>query len=282
MLVLDGHESHLSPEFEAYCKSNNIITISLPPHSSHLTQPLDVGCFSVLKRFYGAEINMFVKSHINHITKVEWFIAFHHAYIKIMTQNNIKAGFRGTGLVPHNPDAVISKLDIKLRTPTPTGPPSAESDPWVSQTPNNPKEALSQTQFVKNKIAIHQGSSPTPIFTAVNQMARGMEAITHQLTLQTAELRTLRQANEALSKRRRAKKSRIRKGGALTVEDALDELARKDVEEQTKKDKRSEGDGGRAGPSTARRCGNCRETGHNIRTCQIDVEMSSSSESDED
>ena len=33
MIVLDGHESHQSPEFEAFCKENNIITISLPPHS---------------------------------------------------------------------------------------------------------------------------------------------------------------------------------------------------------------------------------------------------------
>jgi hypothetical protein len=50
MLVLDRHESHESVEFQEYCKSHNIITLGLPPHFSHLTQPLDVGCFSVLKR----------------------------------------------------------------------------------------------------------------------------------------------------------------------------------------------------------------------------------------
>ena len=97
MLVLDGHESHRSAEFEAYCRAHNIITISLPPHSSHLTQPLDVGCFSDLKRFYGYEIDVFVKSHINHITKVEFFLAFHNAYIKAMTAESIMAGFCGTG-----------------------------------------------------------------------------------------------------------------------------------------------------------------------------------------
>lgn len=37
MLVLDGHESHQSVEFEEFCKAHNIITICLPPHSSHLT-----------------------------------------------------------------------------------------------------------------------------------------------------------------------------------------------------------------------------------------------------
>ena len=36
------------------------------------------------------------------------------------------------------------------------------------------------------------------------------------------ELRILRKANKALAKRRRAKKTRVRAGGALTVEDALE------------------------------------------------------------
>ena len=76
MLVLDGHGSHLSAEFENYCKTKNIITLCLPAHSSHITQPLDVGCFGPLKRAYGHEINAFVKAHINHISKVDFLIAF--------------------------------------------------------------------------------------------------------------------------------------------------------------------------------------------------------------
>jgi hypothetical protein len=51
------------------------------------------------------------------------------------------------------------------------------------------------------------------------------------MTLMSAELRTLRAANEALSKRRRAKKNRIRQGGVLTVEDAHDILAQEEVDE---------------------------------------------------
>ena len=143
MIVLDGHESHQLAKFKAFCKDNNIVTLSLPPHSSHLTQPLDVGCFSVLKRAYGREVEHFIKSHINHITKVEFLLAFKAAHAAAMTENNIKGGFRGAGLVPFNPEAVISKLDVKLRTLTPTGPPDAINDAWVSQTPHNLIEAVS-------------------------------------------------------------------------------------------------------------------------------------------
>ncbi|KAF2179253.1 CENP-B protein, partial [Zopfia rhizophila CBS 207.26] len=45
LLILDGHESHNSLEFTEYCKENKIVTLCIPPHSSHILQPLDVGCF---------------------------------------------------------------------------------------------------------------------------------------------------------------------------------------------------------------------------------------------
>ena len=53
LLILDGHESHHSADFEMYCDENIIITLCMPPHSSHLLQPLDAGCFGVLKKAYG-------------------------------------------------------------------------------------------------------------------------------------------------------------------------------------------------------------------------------------
>jgi hypothetical protein len=99
------------------------------------------------------------------------------------------------------------------------------------------------------------------------------------MTLLSAEVRTLRAPNEALSKRRRAKKTRVRQGGALTVEDAQDILAQKDVDEQVRRDLRTEGANRKAGQPSGRRCGTCGKAGHNVRTCQVDVDMSSSSDS---
>jgi hypothetical protein len=133
----------------------------------------------MLKRAYGRQIKTFIKAHINHITKVEFFLAFKAAYEQLITIQNAKAGFRGAGLVPFDPQVVISKLDVKLRTPTPTRPPSADANPWTSQTPRNPNDALSQTTLVKNRIARHQGSSPTPIFETVAALAKGTELLAH-------------------------------------------------------------------------------------------------------
>lgn len=278
MLILDGHESHESAAFQDYCKTNNIIPLCLPPHSSHLTQPLDVGCFSVLKRMYGRQIETFIKARINHITKVEFFLAFHAAYKQSITSENAIAGFRGAGLVPFNPDAVLSKLDVKLRTPTPQGTPPADTLPWVSQTPHNPRDALSQATLVKNRIARHQGSSPTPTFNATASLVKGIEVLAHEVVLMSAEIRTLRSANEALSKRRRAKKTRIHHGSALPVGDAHDVLFQREVTEQIKRERRSGGVGENEGKSSMRRCGTCGETGHNARTCQEVIEVLDSSD----
>jgi hypothetical protein len=53
LLIIDGHESHNSLDFQQYCKDHKVITLCMPPHSSHLLQPLNVGCFSPLKTAYG-------------------------------------------------------------------------------------------------------------------------------------------------------------------------------------------------------------------------------------
>jgi hypothetical protein len=59
--------------------------------------------------------------------KVEFFLAFAAAYKESITAKNAQAGFYGAGLVPFDPQAVISKLNVKLRTPTPSRPFTATS-----------------------------------------------------------------------------------------------------------------------------------------------------------
>ncbi|XPS80598.1 hypothetical protein M3J07_012574 [Ascochyta lentis] len=113
LLILDGHESHNSIRFQDICKENNIITLCMPAHASHILQPLDVGCFSPLKRAYKKEVGALANSHINHIDKLAFLAAFLAVYQGVFSSDNIKAGFRATGLVPLDPGAVLSKLEIK-------------------------------------------------------------------------------------------------------------------------------------------------------------------------
>jgi hypothetical protein len=121
---------------------------------------------------------------------------------------------------------------------------------------------------------------PTPIFQIVAILAKGIKRLAYENTLLATEVRTLRKANKALSKRYRAKKTRVHQGGALTIEDTLDILNQKDVDKQIRCNKRSEGGGQNIGQLTIRCCSTCREIGHNIRTCQEVRDISSSSDSE--
>ena len=114
----------------------------------------------------------------------------------------------------------------------------------------------------------------TSIFSAVKQMAKGIERMAHSVTLLTAENHDLRKANEALSRRRRAKKTRVRKGGTITVGDAQDILTQNKVEEQIARETRQNPDQVQGRTTTLRRCNNCNKSGHNTRTCQVDAEIS--------
>ena len=282
LLILDGHESHHSTEFELFCKDHKIITLCMPSHSSHILQPLDVGCFGPLKKAYGKEIEGLMRAHITHITKADFFPAFFTAFKAAMTRENIQGAFRGAGLIPFNPKSVLSRLDVRLRTPTPVEEALELPNAWVPKTPNNPTEATSQTNYIKRRISRHQGSSLTSILDAMDQFAKGTCGIMHKMALLKAENQQLREANALLSKRRRAKKTRLRQGGSITISEGQALQDQNDVEEQIQQEDRKIRGRKPRDETKGRRCGVCGNTGHNARTCQIDLETSNKEDSSED
>ena len=73
LLNLDGHAT---TEFGKFCMKKNIIPICMPPHSSHLLQPLDVSCFSLLKPFYTQKVGELAQKSINSIKKVDFLYIY--------------------------------------------------------------------------------------------------------------------------------------------------------------------------------------------------------------
>lgn len=263
LLIIDGHESHCSVEFQDYCKENNIIALCMPPHSSHLLQPLDVVCYSLLKRLYGDEISALARSRVYYITKETFLTAFKAAFKKAFTQENVCAGFRGAGLVPYNPEAVLSKLDVRLRTPTPPAPGTVE---WEAKTPRNASEIEAQSTLIRNRMQKHQGSPASSLDEQVRQLTKGAQQIAHEMVLMREETARLRDAIEAATKRKSRKRQYVRAEETLTVGEVADLVAAK------------EGSSGNDGEKAAkrvrveRRCGRCGETGHNSRTCKVEIE----------
>ncbi|KAJ8064857.1 hypothetical protein OCU04_007166 [Sclerotinia nivalis] len=134
----------------------------------------------------------------------------------------MKAGFRGTGLIPFDPQAILSKLDIRIRTPTPS---FIDLNYWVSQILHNPTEALLQSTLVKSRMVYHQSSSSTSIFETVLALTKSTKRLAYKNTLLNTKNRILRKANEVLSKHRRIKKIQLRNEGILTEQKTKDILS---------------------------------------------------------
>lgn len=55
----------------------------MPPHSSHLLQPLDVGCFAVLKHVYSCFISDLTHKGYNHIDKFNFLDNYQHTQLEV-------------------------------------------------------------------------------------------------------------------------------------------------------------------------------------------------------
>ena len=98
-------------------------------------------------------------------------------------------------------------------------------------------------------------------------LAKGIERLAYKNTLLAAKVHSLRAANQALSKRRYAKKTCIRQGGVLIGEEVQDILAQEEANAQIQRDKREMRGRSKEGQPAVQQCSTCGETRHNAQTC---------------
>lgn len=79
--------------------------LSLPPHTSHRMQPLDVTFFGPLKQAIKRECDLFMKSNLLvKITPYDLAELFNKAYSIVATIQKGVSGFSSTGIYPMNPN----------------------------------------------------------------------------------------------------------------------------------------------------------------------------------
>ncbi|KAF1922879.1 uncharacterized protein M421DRAFT_426500 [Didymella exigua CBS 183.55] len=143
------------------------------------------------------------------IKKEAFLPAFKAAFKRLITKENIYAGFRGARLVLHNLEAVILKLDLTL---------------------------------VCKRVQLHRDSLVSPLLRAVKQLNKGIAQIGHDSAVES-----------------------------LIVGEVANLIAKREGSRQQ---------GGREPAKkvrTQRRCGRCRETGYNARTCAVEIVDASNS-----
>ena len=59
LLLLDGHSTHFEPKSLDLAKKHKIVVFCLPPHTTHVCQPLDCSFFKPLKDYWREECHKF-------------------------------------------------------------------------------------------------------------------------------------------------------------------------------------------------------------------------------
>ena len=242
MLILDGHESHVTHEFIQHCLFNNILLVRLPPHSSHLLQPLDVGLFGPLKKSLSEKIDPLVQTEVARIRKSEWLLAYIQARDAAFTPSNVFGDWRGAGIFPHDPDKVYRHLPPGSEPQSP----AFQSPPRINDDMLDPE--LFKQAFVTSSppdgetirrvsLALrHETATPKVLDTPIRQLIPRLANATEQLYAENTILKTrLKAATDVLSARKEAKKGKriaLKDQLLLTTEEihkavvALDEEAK--------------------------------------------------------
>ncbi|RJE17421.1 hypothetical protein PHISCL_10242, partial [Aspergillus sclerotialis] len=236
MIILDGHGSHATAGFDHYCTENKIIPVYLPPHSSHLLQPLDVGCFSPLKVAYGRKIQDCIRLGINHINKTE-FLHVYQQIRHVLSTANIRSGFLATGLVPYDPKRVLDKLQFRISTPNPEPIHSSqESSSWTAGTPQTTRQLEKQSNLIKGLWRRRTNSPSSPIRRAVDQVVKGCQIAMQNAVLLDHEIKQLREANKHQKRKREIPRSYIATGGILTGEEGQRRAQEASIQQEKRQD----------------------------------------------
>jgi hypothetical protein len=189
----------------------------MPPHSSHLLQPLDVSCFSVLKQSYRRLVTEQARLGVSQIDKAEFLFLLQPARNQAYSTSNIQSGFMAAGLAPLEPQQVLQRLQIHMRTPSPPlQGPHQIATPWQLETPHNLTQLEQQVKAIKGYLKRRSQSPPSPTNLALNQLIKGAQLAMHGAVLLTRENEQLRAVNERQKRRTNAKRSQLAKGGSLT------------------------------------------------------------------
>lgn len=103
LLLLDNHESHKYYPALDYASKNNVVILSLAPHTTHKMQPMDVAVYGPLKTYFEREVNVFQKSHPGRIIN-QYDVAklLSPAFLKSAVAINAVHGFERPGIWPVN------------------------------------------------------------------------------------------------------------------------------------------------------------------------------------
>ncbi|KAI7772017.1 hypothetical protein LZL87_011710 [Fusarium oxysporum] len=116
LLVIDGFTGKTSLEFMEYYLCFDIEIIILPPHSTHLTQPLDIGVFQLLKNSHQKLLRRHICQGYLNFKRSDFISKLSEILKESFTIHNIMNGFEKSGIFPVDGRGVIQRSLLPKET----------------------------------------------------------------------------------------------------------------------------------------------------------------------
>jgi len=89
-LTMNGHSSHMTATFIGFAMNHSIDLMVLPPHCTHVLQPLNISIFGPLKRALAVETDAAARLDPGRIPRIEWT----EMYIRARVEAFFKGQYR--------------------------------------------------------------------------------------------------------------------------------------------------------------------------------------------
>jgi hypothetical protein len=110
ILLLDGHESHCTDEFQIRAQYHHILPFYFPSHLTHALQPLDVGIFRPWKHYHSTAIQAALRSLDFEYTMTSFMRDLPSIREQALKRRTIQHAFRDSGIWPVSAKAGIKKM----------------------------------------------------------------------------------------------------------------------------------------------------------------------------
>ena len=200
--------------------ANNIVLFRLSAHSTHLTQPLDVGVFQPYKHYHAEAIDNAVRMGDSEFGKLEFLAAFQTFRTQTFKPSTIRHAFRTCGIVPFNPNMVLDIIRQKVvksayqpRTPSP--PPQL-----VERTPQGPESIRRFGRKLERglkDVGSNGGTMTKKVVDRFQRFVRGAIISADALDLATRDLDMIQRARISRQARAGLGGQVAAKGGVMKV-----------------------------------------------------------------
>ncbi len=218
LLIMNNYESHLTYEFLQYVDFHNIVIFTLPSHSTHVTQPLNVGIFQPMKHYHSKVIDETIRLGSTSFNKQNFLAFFTSLRAKAFTESNIRSAFKQTELVSYSPKVVLEK--VRAWQPfesTPSRDPFLSSFP-IEVTSHEPREIQKLGTELQDNLDDYD--IPKKLREKFGRYIKGSLVRASSLALAERDIEATHNHSKAKAKRDKLGESVAQKRGVITVRQA--------------------------------------------------------------